>query len=77
MSKRPAKCYTVNDGTLVLTLTPDEDGWFCVTSPLDPGLVTQARTLDEAFEMAYDARDALIAARKKQAHEIDSKRAAS
>lgn len=60
-----AKKYTVNDGKLLLTLTPDEDGWYCVTSPMDPALITQARTLPEAFEMAYDARKALVAAREK------------
>ena len=56
--------YTVSDGKLVLTLTPAEEGGFLVTSPLDPGLVTEAETLEEAFEMAYDAAAGLKAARR-------------
>jgi predicted RNase H-like HicB family nuclease len=55
--------YTVSDGKMVLTLTPAEEGGFLVTSPLDPGLVTEAETLEEAFEMGYDAAAGLKAAR--------------
>ena len=50
--------YTVSDGTLLLNLEV-EGKWFVVTSPLDPELVTQARTIEEAFRMAYDARNLL------------------
>ena len=55
MAKKPTK-YTVTDGELVLVLERDEDDpkWFVVTSPFNPDVVTQARTLDEAFEMARD-----------------------
>ncbi|MEX0776345.1 MAG: hypothetical protein WD042_11625 [Phycisphaeraceae bacterium] len=60
-----AKTYTVSDGKLVLTLTPDEGGWYCVTSPMQPGLVTQARSVPEAFEMARDAIKTLRAAREQ------------
>lgn len=56
--------YTVSDGKMVLTLTPAEEGGFLVTSPLDPGLITEAETLEEAFEMAYDAAAGLKAARR-------------
>jgi len=59
-----AKKYNVSDGKLVLTLTEDEGGWYCVTSPMQPGLVTQARSIPEAFEMARDAIKELRAARK-------------
>jgi predicted RNase H-like HicB family nuclease len=52
MAKKPTK-YTVTDGELVLVLEPD-DGWYCVTSPFNPDILTQARTLEEAFEMARD-----------------------
>lgn len=52
MAKKPTK-YTVTDGELVLVLEP-EDGWYCVTSPFNPEIITQARTLEEAFEMARD-----------------------
>jgi predicted RNase H-like HicB family nuclease len=49
---------------MVLTLETAEDGWFAVTSPFDPGLITQAKTLQQAFEMAYDAAAGLKAARR-------------
>ena len=55
----PPRSYTVSDGQLVLTLEPAEEGGFVVTSPLDPELITQAETLDEAFENARDAAEAL------------------
>jgi predicted RNase H-like HicB family nuclease len=51
--------YTVSDGELVLALTEDEDGWYTVTSPMEPALVTQAKTIREAFVMARDAITAL------------------
>ena len=52
----PGKTYTVSDGELVLTLERDEEDpkWFVVTTPLIPRLCTQARSLDEAFEMGRD-----------------------
>ena len=50
-----AKRYTISDGKLVLTLEEAEEGGFIVTSPLDPGLNTEAETVAEAFEMARDA----------------------
>ena len=37
-----SKSYTVSDGTLMPVLEPAEEGGYCVTSPLDPQLVTQA-----------------------------------
>jgi predicted RNase H-like HicB family nuclease len=61
MSKR----YTISDGKLVLTLEEAEEGGFVVSSPLDPGLWTQAETVAEAFENARDALKALSAARRK------------
>ena len=42
---------------LVSYLWPAEEGGYDVTSPLDPGLITQAETLEEAFVMAYDAAE--------------------
>jgi antitoxin HicB len=59
------RVYTVSDGKLVLNLEPAEEGGFSVTSPLDPELITEAETLEEAFEMAYDAAACLKAARAK------------
>lgn len=58
-----AKRYTISDGKLVLQLTPDEGGWYTVTSPTDPALVTMARTVPEAFEMARDGLAALASSR--------------
>ena len=63
-----AKTYTVSDGTLMLTLEVAEEGGYCVTSPLDPQLNTQAETLEEAFENAYDAQELLIQVRARMAH---------
>ena len=58
-----AKRYQISDGRMVLTLQPDEDGWFTVTSPTDPAMITQARSIQEAFELARDAFAALAASR--------------
>ena len=65
MAKKPTK-YTVTDGELVLVLEPD-DGWYCVTSPFNPEIITQARTLEEAFEMARDVVQTYKDYRAKQA----------
>lgn len=64
MAKKPTK-YTVTDGKMVLTLEVAEEGGFTVTSPFIQGLVTEAETLEEAFEMARDAAAALKEARAK------------
>lgn len=53
MAKKPTR-YTVSDGKLVLTLEVAEEGGFIVTSPFDPDVLTQAETLEEAFENARD-----------------------
>ncbi|HMB96768.1 MAG TPA: hypothetical protein VKK61_12065 [Tepidisphaeraceae bacterium] len=55
--------YTVSDGKMVLTLQEEDGGWFVVTSPTDPALITQARTVREAFRMARDAMAALASSR--------------
>jgi predicted RNase H-like HicB family nuclease len=57
--------YTVSDGSLVLHLRVAEEGGFLVTSPFDPELLTEAESLEEAFENAYDASEALRQARLK------------
>jgi predicted RNase H-like HicB family nuclease len=49
------KRYNISDGKLLLTLEEAEKGWYVVSSPMEPGLNTQARTIPEAFEMAKDA----------------------
>jgi antitoxin HicB len=56
------KAYTVSDGELVLVLEalPEEEGGgYGVTSPLEPQLITEADTIEEAFAMARDALQAL------------------
>ncbi|HUG69823.1 MAG TPA: type II toxin-antitoxin system HicB family antitoxin [Pirellulaceae bacterium] len=62
------KGYTVSDGEMVLTLVPAEEGGYVVTSPLDPELITEGDSLDEAFANARDAADALNESRRKLAN---------
>lgn len=60
-----AKKYTVSDGKMMLLLEPAVEGGYIVTSPLDPELVTQAETVEEAFEMAADLAKLLKSSRAK------------
>lgn len=69
-----AKSYTASDGKLVLTLTPAEEGGFVVTSPLEPELITEAETIEDAFRMAQDALRALRASRVKLLRKLASRR---
>jgi antitoxin HicB len=67
------KTYTVSDGELVLTLEPlpkEDGGGYGVTSPLEPQLVTEAQTFEDAFEMARDAIQALRESRQRYAQRI-------
>lgn len=67
------KTYTVSDGELVLMLEalPDEEGGgYGVTSPLEPQLVTEAKTVEEAFDMARDAIAALRESRQRYARRL-------
>ncbi|HUY33121.1 MAG TPA: type II toxin-antitoxin system HicB family antitoxin [Pirellulales bacterium] len=57
--------YTVSDGKLVLNLEPAEEGGYVVTSPLDPELITEGETIEEAFANARDATAALKQSRVK------------
>jgi len=68
------KAYTVSDGKLVLTLTPADEGGFVVTSPLDPELMTEAESVEEAFRMARDALRALRASRAKLLRKLSATR---
>ncbi len=66
MKHEPGKVYTVSDGELVLNLevlSDDDGGGFGVTSPMEPALITEASSLEEAFFMAKDAVESLRAAR--------------
>jgi antitoxin HicB len=67
---RKAKTYTVSDGKLVLTLELAEEGGYIVTSPLDPELITEAETVEEAFANARDAAAALKDSRRKLMAEL-------
>ncbi len=57
--------YTVTVGKLVLNLTAAEEGGYVVTSPLDPELITEGDTFEEAVANARDAAQALKQARTK------------
>jgi predicted RNase H-like HicB family nuclease len=59
------KKYTISDGKMVLHVEEAEGGGFVVTSPLDPELVTEAESLEEAFVNAHDAARALKESRAK------------
>jgi len=69
-----AKKYTISDGKLVLTLEAAREGGFIVSSPLDPGLWTQAETIAQAFENARDAMKELALARLRLAGSKAQKR---
>ena len=64
------KKYTVSNGKLVLQLEPAEEGGYVVTSPFDPALITEAETLEEAFENAADAAKALKQSRAKLVRQL-------
>jgi antitoxin HicB len=70
MSKR----YTVSDGKLVLSLEEAEEGGYVVTSPLDPELITEAETLEEAFANARDAAKALKQSRARLLRRLSAAR---
>lgn len=71
------KHYTVSDGELVLFLWPAEEGGYDVTSPLDPALITQAETVEEAFIMARDAWALLKDARSEDSRSASKRDADS
>jgi antitoxin HicB len=67
------RIYTVSDGDLVLTLEPlppEDGGGYGVTSPLEPQLITEAQTLEEAFRMARDGMEALRTSRQRYARRL-------
>jgi predicted RNase H-like HicB family nuclease len=57
--------YLVSNGRLVLHLEPAAEGGYVVTSPFDSALITEAETIEEAFENAEDAAQTLAAGRAK------------
>ena len=67
--------YTVSDGKLVLKLEVAEEGGYVVTSPLDPELITEAETIEEAFVNARDASQALKHGRVKLLRQLSASKA--
>ena len=55
--------YVVSNGRLVLHLEPAAEGGYVVTSPFDSALITEAETIEAAFENAEDAARTLAAGR--------------
>lgn len=49
----------------MLVLLPAEEGGYTVTSPFDPALITEAETIEEAFDNARDALKTLKEGRTK------------
>lgn len=64
------RSYAVSDGEMMLTLEPAEEGGYVVTSPLDPELITEAESVEEAFENARDAAQALNESRARFAKQL-------
>jgi antitoxin HicB len=64
--------YTISDGKIVLTLERAEEGGYIVTSPLDPELITEAESVEEAFDNARDAAKALRQSRSKLLRKLSS-----
>jgi predicted RNase H-like HicB family nuclease len=67
---KPLARYTVSDGKLVLILGAAKEGGYVVTSPLDPELITEAGSVEEAFANARDAAKALRQSRTKLARQL-------
>ena len=74
---RKKTVFTVSDSDLVLKLECAEEGGYIVTSPFEPELITEAETLEEAFEMARDAIQALRASRAKLHRKLAASEGAS
>jgi antitoxin HicB len=62
---RASKRYAVSDGKLMLNLEEVQEGGYIVTSPLNPELITQTETIEEALANARDAAKALRQSRAK------------
>jgi predicted RNase H-like HicB family nuclease len=78
MTPMKSKSYMVSDGELVLELTPQDKGWLAVRAPFHMGVITQAKSIPEAFEMARDAIHELSeAAKDKRRHSVASSRTKS
>jgi hypothetical protein len=65
-TKNMGKRYAASDGKIVLTLESAPEGGYVVTSPVEPELITEAQTVDEAFANARHALRALARSRAKR-----------
>lgn len=63
--------FIVSNGDLVMTLTVAGDGCYAVESPMEPQLITQARSIEKALEMAYDAIEGLRDVREQYREAIN------
>ncbi len=61
--------YLVSDGRMVLELIAAEQGGYCVSGVMEPGLITQAETIEESFFMARDALKGLRIVRRQLSQE--------
>jgi antitoxin HicB len=66
------KSFIASDGRIQIQLTPCREGGYLVTSPLDPELITQAESLEEAFINAHDAALQLARAKKPRARKRET-----
>lgn len=72
--RHSGKKYTVSDGRLLLQLEVAPEGGYVVTSPINPELITEAKTVDEAFANAKDALICLARSRAALNRELASRR---
>lgn len=59
--------YLATDGKGMVLNLQTEGKWLVASCPFDPELITQGRTIDEAFAMAYDAKKLLEECRAEAA----------
>lgn len=61
------RSFLVSDEAGMVLRIERKGKWLVVSSPFDPELITQAKTIEEAFAMAYDAKEGLEAVRAEAA----------
>jgi antitoxin HicB len=66
------KRYAVSDGKMMLSLEEAEEGGYIVISPLNPELITQAESIEEAFANARDAAKALKRSRTRLMRQLSA-----
>ncbi len=63
--------YLISDDKGLTLRIETEGKWIIVSSPFDPELVTQVKSIDEIFPMAYEVKQGLEAIRAEMAHNRD------